>query len=524
MSIIQNYSAYQNSYFFPENSSYFYIHLHQQNIGKANGGNAVDPGQVASNYQNNKMDQAYKGSKNQFLNLYKQTIREISGDKSTLRLLNSALNNNSNTETIMTSIFNQMAQKLRQSLAIDKMSALRETYEKISSQQIAQSILKSESVVQSCNALNTLLDAMSDAAALLSKEGSGLREVLIAAKRDSAISISDLGEGLQTVLNEYEQKNKTNRSYNINQALLAANSIKSLAKALKNGIIEEENNRVQNISVKGLSRIINNIFSGGFAQAVSSQIYKRAKDKTFQTIRTALVGSKTTKIQFTDEKGNIRQSESIAEQGKADVLIKNVKATISISNNNIELTLKSVGLSDKFYKSNRFVAQQPDNSNYESVGTLSGGGAGSLQQAIETLFNNPYDRYIAYNVVAHRANSDWSETYTALQKLIIMRQATVRGFASRGGVNDFAQFIFANGQVFPIWDILMSVYRSTENINSELFPVRIEIKKEDSFSPGTWQHFIPQRTIPVNELINKAYIKFHIRTGQLARLKSEGLI
>mgnify|MGYP006988832565 CR=1 FL=1 len=61
------------------------------------------------------------------------------------------------------------------------------------------------------------------------------------------------------------------------------------------------------------------------------------------------------------------------------MLIKNVKATISISNNNIELTLKSVGLSDKFYKSNRFVAQQPDNSNYESVGTLSGGGAGSLQ-------------------------------------------------------------------------------------------------------------------------------------------------
>jgi len=48
-----------------------------------------------------------------------------------------------------------------------------------------------------------------------------------------------------------------------------------------------------------------------------------------------------------------------------------------------------------------------------------------------------------------------------LNEVILTRQI-IRLFSSRGGNEDFAQFMFVNGQIVPIWDIIMS---TIENIS-----------------------------------------------------------
>ena len=63
-------------------------------------------------------------------------------------------------------------------------------------------------------------------------------------------------------------------------------------------------------------------------------------------------------------------------------------------------------------------------------------------------------RYLAINTIGH-GHSEWSIAQQALNEVLLTRQI-VRLFSSRGGSSDFAQFMFVNGRIVPIYEIIMS--------------------------------------------------------------------
>lgn len=145
---------------------------------------------------------------------------------------------------------------------------------------------------------------------------------------------------------------------------------------------------------------------------------------------------------------------------KIDSLVDGI-FTMDINGETITISIKDIGLSIKTYSSSGFKKNQ----------TISLGGAGmSLKQAIDNLqisgFNNGDigKRYLLYNVTAHHDNKQfqYSAAFKELQDLII-RRYIVNFMVSRGGANDFAQFLIINGQVYSTYELINQLLDSEKN-------------------------------------------------------------
>lgn len=523
---IDAYNAWTGSYIMfqdKEKRDNYYIHLKQENIGKANNGSSTSYLNVIKNYTLYR-NTAFAGDVNQFQRLFDATIRTTT-DQKTLNILDQAFK--TNLIDNMSSIQSQMAKKLQKALPVEKMSVLMQRQKAINVEKLAAQILHGKSVTQSCRAFDSLLNGFVKSIKLLTgKQGQGLQKILLSARSSKTQNFQisgkkGLGANLFQALTNFEKDNKNKkRIYSASQALLVAQQIKILANSLQTKTaINEQTNKQQSLTEEALIKIINNVFSSGLAQAVSGQIRQVAEEGVVKAvkdgIKSELTGGKTTKIQFTDALGTPRDGYSQKKQGKADVVFKNIKISMQMSDKQIELSFNALGISDKFYKSNNFITGTDENGLYQDIGSIHGGGVGSLKEAIETLFNDTYNRYIAFNIIGHSNKAGWIEAYDELKRLIIIRQIT-RGFAARGGNNDFAQFIFANGQVIPIWDIITATY---ENIRNSPVSMTVDTKTSPA-AENKQEKFLNQRVKNVNNAINKAYISFNLNTKKLINYKS----
>lgn len=108
----------------------------------------------------------------------------------------------------------------------------------------------------------------------------------------------------------------------------------------------------------------------------------------------------------------------------------------------------------------------------------------------------------------------------ALNEVILTRQI-VRLFSSRGGRSDFAQFMFVNGQIVPIWNIIMStlqdVSKSASLQGTKTQPVTLSIsgRGEIQNATQTYEESLIERIYNVNKAVQRAKIKAELNLNRL---------
>ena len=495
MSIALNY--YSGSYNY-NNSGNIYVHLHARNIGRAMEGQPINPSSVVNIFKERKQ-QAFEASKNQFRTLFKNSL-----DSKSIELLNQVFDN----DDLMTELQEEMGKKFQQALSIDKMQALMDLQKTVATGKMAASILSKSQ--KSIKDFDILLQSLSQAAQLLGTE-SGARLAMLLSHQHEINNSRQLGKFLLDALSKFKKQNQKAllTDLEIQQATQISGHIKALANALATG--KTGNKKKKNLTQSAIVKLVENIFNTGFAESISAILKNTVYVTLDETFKASLTGSQRVQIQYSNEFGNIIAS-SLGQKayGKADAFFDNVKIKLEGSNKQVTL---NVGISDKFYKLNYFPGLK-GNKNKNSYSASSGG---SLYQALWSSFgSNLRYLYYAYNTLGHGNEEGWSQAQGALNEVILTRQI-VRLFASRGGNEDFAQFMFVNGQILPIWDIIMSTIKDISSFSSYSQPVTLSIADYNKIqnSAQNYEETLDQRIYNVNRDIQNAKISAHVNLNNL---------
>lgn len=493
MSAVGNY--YSGPYYF-NNTQDLYIHIHSENIGRA-GGNASSISQDSLvNYYKMKKKMALEASKNQYKTLFLQSLNLDSKI-----LLNELLNTD---KDIMTQISNQMKIKLQDILSVDKMTKLMALERSVTTFDFAKTLLEGNE--ESLNNFNILLQSLNEAYDLLKKvgkNGKAFSSIL------AVTSTQSMGKYLLDAIQNFE---RNNQRVGISQIQIdRANNIIQQINALGRSLKRMKTGEGNDLTPKAVKKLIENIFNTGFAESISSFIkssaFKVLKEKGLDT---ALTGSKQVSIQYSDQFGRLTTTGDISSSGKADVKFNNMHFEVTINGEKKDIII-DLGISDKFYTSNFFPGLDRNSSNLKSI--YSSGSGGNLAQALSALFgSNVRLLYLAYNTFAH-GEQNMKIAQEALQDILLTRQV-VRLFSSRGGAADFAQYIFANGQIISIWDIILksindiSLSKSVGGIQIGQ-PITLTIENRAGIYNATKNIKVGQaiRIKNINDAIKKAIIK-----------------
>ena len=268
-------------------------------------------------------------------------------------------------------------------------------------------------------------------------------------------------------------------------------------------------------------QMIQSIFNTGFAESISAIIKATTYVSIDNTFKANLTGASVAEIQYSDEFGNIvSKSKGKAAYGKADASFNNVQIKLN-GNGSIgdsAVINMNIGISDKFYKTSYF----PGLKGYQKNQSYSSGSGGSLVEALWSSFgSNLKYLYYAYNTIGHGDRSGWDTAQGALNEVILTRQI-VRLFAARGGNEDFAQFMFVNGQIIPIWDIIMSTMEDislSSQKGEKIQPVTLSITDIGKIQEATRKRksTLEERIYNVNNAVRKAKIVAHVNLNNLTR-------
>ena len=478
-----------------------YVHFHSENIGRAMNESAVSSLEIIEIFKKRKM-QAFQASKNQFRNLFKQSL-----DNKSAELLNQVFNN----DDLMTKLQKEMGEKFEEALAVDKMQKLMDIQRTVVSNNFAKDLLSKSK--KSIEAFNTLLAGLASAARLLNtKSGSNLA-ALLSHQYKSTNNIQSFGKFLLKALKTFEKQNKKIllSELEIQQAEQVVQNIKSLANALETG----KTSKGKDLSQKTINKLAEDIFNTGFAESISAILKNTAYVSLDQNFKATLTGKEAITIQYSDQFGKaIEDNSSQKSFGKADAMFENVKIKIDEKDKHITL---DIGISDKFYKLNNFPGLKGSN----NKNLYSSGSGGSLVEALWSSFGtNLKYLYYAYNVLGHGNKNNWNQAQMALNEVILTRQI-VRLFSSRGGKKDFAQFMFVNGQIISVWDIIMSTLqdvsysKSFEGVKTQPVTLTIQGRGEIQSAAQTYKETVTERIYDVNRAVQRAKIKAELNLNNL---------
>lgn len=264
--------------------------------------------------------------------------------------------------------------------------------------------------------------------------------------------------------------------------------------------------------------IINNFFSKQIAEPLSAAATAKAMGAADSYI---LTGSQSYK--------NSDLNKSIT--AKADWVLPHIQQSVTIDSSKDQVAEFTIGISGKFYSS-------VDMSSEELKGSISNGSGGSLKEALSLIFGtgSSIGQYFSRNLLSFPVGSD-SEDALSLQDLLLKRQI-LRMMATSGNKQDFAQYIFINGQIFSIFDI-MNYVLNTKNLgrsfslldsNSDQ-AVALSIKgRKDIIATNQSEiakmnganrrsmYMAWERSRFVNEKIDAAVIQAEIRLEQLYKI------
>lgn len=508
-------NPYVKEYLF--SASNYYIHEHAENIGRANLGNAMTQGQLVSFYSE-KRQAALDAAKQQYRNLFKASIIKNQTSSEGITLINEALED----DNIMKEINDQMGKRLSQVLAVDKLASLMQK-EIQADKTDFKKIINSDALVE-IEAFNNILEALAGASQLIRNQTLGKRLAFylthIFNSKTGVVNRQEAGIKLQEQLKKF--KDEVNGSqlnnFDIQQIESIQNSLNTLVRALKT---DKTGKKDKEMTADGIRKLIQNIFNTGFAQVISGQIKKNAYISIMGGLKNVkFTGNEKTQIAFTDTLGQFQKFIGSPSYGKADVIFPNVKIKLEKqgTENNAEINI-SIGISDKFYKGAKFPGVKEIK---KSDGTISSGGGGKVTDILQLIFGNDIrSLYLSYNTLAHGPNI--SSAQEALQDIMLKRNL-VYSFAARGQ-SDFAQFMFINGQIVPIWDIILSAEQFVGKSASVLkgqqkTPIYLTMQKREDMLNLMRPNPIDDeftRVLKVNQAIRALKIKIELNLNALIR-------
>lgn len=475
----------------------YYIHYHQENIGRAENHSVPD---IINVFKSQKQ-QALQDSKNAYRHMFKRNTLGASS----MTLLNEVFND----DDMMTELNNQMSKALEESIRTDKIESLISMQRNVAEGKHAFSKIYNKSGEDRIKAFSDLLEVFSKCCNLLdSEQGSALAVNLLDVKNSLSKTISNvnIGKKLQKAVKDFAEISE-GATIDEQRAAAAAQSINSFASLL----ITKETSRKTSVTSKTMQSMINHIFSDGFAEGVSSILANVANmniDKTLLSLE-----GKTSQKGVIIKNSGMEEVTSGSAWGKVDIRANNVHFTIDskggLTGGTIDVNL---GISNKTYRQNHFKGLDK---RFGSQ-TYSSGSMGSLKEAINTLFNGKYERYLAYNTMVHRGNGRQKEAQ-ALQDIILTRHVT-RLFSSRGGSKDFAQFIIANGQVISIWDLIMQTENFvglSHSVNKKNQAIDLSIEGFDILERGRQIENQTIRTYVLNHSLNKVFVNANVHLDKL---------
>lgn len=443
---------YNGPYIFA--GSDYYVHKRKKNIGRAAGGDPQSDSAIASIFSKQK-EQATDAAKAYYKELF---IQNLKVDHKSLELLNEVFQK----DDFMTSVDTAVKANMQKAVNTDELSRLRRNQNVAIS--AAKKMLSAPSVTAKMKNYDMFLSVLADTVSLVHGDPGGYlaKAILMSQSKGGkgAHTLKQYGEGLMRAM-EYFITEDINDIY-FTMSKQDEEKFYALISSLSgfaNRLINNKTATKKTINQKNITDMVDALFSSGFSEVIGSQLQDVAEMAIDHSL-TQVVGNKTTEIQRTDTRGNMTFKEKgTTAYGKTDIKFQNVNIKLDISELNAlggEITL-DIGVSNKFYRTEGFMGA------LEKDGKLSfsSGSGGSLKEALESIFNSNYEEYLAYNALA-RGNQLLASNL-ALHNLILTRQIN-RLFATRGGVQDFSQFIFANGQVISIWELITFVANPKNSI------------------------------------------------------------
>ena len=438
-------NAWTGSYKWPEPN--YYIHSHAINIGRANKGPELK--EVGLKQQFNKYKgQALQAVKQQYRNLFQQSIIKTNMSQSALDLLDYAMQKDDK----MTALTHQIGSALSQALTTEIRKGEGSTKDKMATlmDKKKEAIKKMKEASNTLDTLNDIIDIYIKVCDLLMNKK--LRQYLMiglnAAK--SGGSVNKVGENLLAVLNtvkkEIDKHGNLYTKNQIQQILLVMEEMRGLSISLA-----KYPNDKNPFSQDGIKKMFLRVFENGFSEAISGDIASTARFQVNKTVDTHFSGKERYRIVYYDEFGEnptVKQTSG-SLMGKADLTFKNVKVTLTKASGKTEDIYINIGISDKFYSTLPFGNEAyPEDQPVK----MSGGGAGKLEDMLISAFGNDERLlYLSYNTLAF--GTLLPAAVQSLQDIVATR-GIVNLFSSRGGSKDFAQYIFVNNQIVSIWDII----------------------------------------------------------------------
>lgn len=476
----------------------YYIHKHKENIGRANNKNVDNIAKVFSSYRN----KASKAALTQYKNLYKANLLTNS-----IKLIDEITNN----DNILLDMDRQVKNELQKMINVDSLSKLMDLNRQVLDVQEIHKKLVNEK--QSFEAFNKLLDLLADAVKIVegeSAEKGSLAALLLANKRQKNFGMAKMSARLSSQLENFIEKNegKTIKDETLKKT---ANLINNLARQLTGHY-----NGTEPLTHQAISGIISkNIFSTALAEGVAAMIRPEVLSTIQKHVQGSLQGDKTIQMQYTDTKGLFANMGTFKAAGKTDIKFNNFKISFNLDGRKKEVLL-DIGLSNKFYRTNHFPGLESKTS-----GKYSSGSGGTLQQAINAIFPHVQKKYLAYNVLVH--GNEMPNELIALQDVIVKRQI-VTLFSSRGGKEDFSQYMLVNGQLVSILELIQYAQENFSGKSASVLkaeggsqgltlsipnrPAIVAAKKiNDAFT----------RSLIANKEINRAVIKVEL---DLAKIKT----
>lgn len=429
---------YSGPYIFA--GSDYYVHKRKKNIGRAAGGDPQSDSAIANVFSKQK-EQTADAAKAYYKELF---IQNLKVDHKSLELLNEVFQK----DDFMTSVDQAIKTNMQKAINTEELAKLRRN--QTVAINAARKMLSAPNVVQKTRHYDVFLGVLADTVELVHGDlGGHLAKAILASQSNGAKgphTVQQYGQGLIDAMERFVQDDVDDIFFMITpQDEEKFYTIVEHLGGFANRLIKNQTSTNRTINKSNIVDMVDALFSAGFSEVIGGQLQEVA-DMTMDHSLTKVVGNKTTEIQRTDTKGNMTVKEKgTAAYGKTDIKFENVNVKLDISEINAmggEITL-DIGVSNKFYRTEGFMGALQEDGKL----SFSSGSGGSLKEALESIFNSNYEEYLAYNALA-RGNQLLASNI-ALHNLILTRQIN-RLFATRGGVQDFSQFIFANGQVISI--------------------------------------------------------------------------
>lgn len=502
----------------------YYIHYHAQNIGRLNQGSFED---LSLAFNDSKVQQTANIMKNQYRYLLSKNIHKQTKitDPAILQLM---LQNGDQTNDQLLTQFNQIIQEELQKRVNEKaITTALNTAKSLSLSKSKEGITKN--LTNTCEQVNNILVTIEKVINKFKKDATAegiaftLFDVNTLEGENNKTKITNMGLNLTAQIVDIEEKLQGKLfPFNGSQQKAITDGIQQLANALIRGTKKgSTKGSSEELTLNSLKHIFDqNIFSTGIGEAIGIKAQKVRNSALKNTLNgLELKGQNNVSFIPSNEEGIFDEESDLKDEsrmGKVDIKYSNVSLHLGETSFGLGGTLDlSIGISNKLYQSNNFRY-----SNLTGGGGFEFGGGLNLKQLIDMISSSNKIKYLAYNAFSWSKEPfvQNSEGYINLYHIMAIR-SLLNLVSTRGGYQDFAMFMLLNGQLVPVWDMLL--YVITHNISYSGNAINIIIKGSKYLSPARElkNGNINTRVSMLNKAFESASITGKVYPGQLYKIR-----